>query len=376
VKPVYYIPTFRWLYGSQNPARTSVPLVMWLQGGPGASSLFGDFIEIGPVDVNLKPRNTSWLALANLLFVDNPIGAGFSYTNDPNGFSTTDAGIANNLVIFMQMFLQQYPVFQTMEFWIFSESYGGKMTAAFGRALDMAIKKGQLNINFKGVGLGDSWIDPIGCMYSYPPFLLAISEIDENQAGILNTYAKEAEEQYNSGNGVNATNLWGQQQSTYEYFTGGVNVYNFLTYESYIPEGQLETLLNGPMKQKLGIPSNITWGGQSGDVFNAMSGQFMRSGIDDVEYLLEANYQVAVYSGQLDLIVDVICTEKWMDQLTWSGMAQFQVAPKNIASINGIPNGWSKQYQNLQFWAVYNAGHMVPYDNAEMAYTMFETIIN
>jgi carboxypeptidase C (cathepsin A) len=47
-----------------------------LLGGPGASSLFGSFIENGPVDVYGNTRNTSWTLAANMLFVDNPIGTG------------------------------------------------------------------------------------------------------------------------------------------------------------------------------------------------------------------------------------------------------------------------------------------------------------
>jgi len=173
---------FWWLYGAAQGNRADVPLVMWLQGGPGGSSLFGDFIEIGPLDVNLQPRNTTWLKYANLIFVDNPVGTGFSYTNDPRGFCTSDEDIANQLVIFMKGFLQQWPVFEKMEFWIFSESYGGKMTAKFGVALHNAIQKGDITIDFKGVALGDSWIAPVGCMYSYPEFLFSVSQIDEAQA--------------------------------------------------------------------------------------------------------------------------------------------------------------------------------------------------
>lgn len=81
---------FWWLYGASKSASASAggsggraenaPLVMWLQGGPGGSSTgFGNFLEIGPLDVNLKPRNTTWVQAANVLFVDNPVGTGYSY---------------------------------------------------------------------------------------------------------------------------------------------------------------------------------------------------------------------------------------------------------------------------------------------------------
>ena len=87
---------FWWLYGAEveDPmARQDKPLVMWLQGGPGSSSTgFGNFEEIGPVDVNLKPRKTTWIKEANVLFVDNPVGCGYSYVLDQKALTTNISG--------------------------------------------------------------------------------------------------------------------------------------------------------------------------------------------------------------------------------------------------------------------------------------------
>jgi len=368
---------FWWLYGSEAANRTEVPLVMWLQGGPGGSSLFGDFLEIGPVDAFENPRNTTWLKYANLIFVDNPVGTGFSYTNNVKGFSTTDQEIADNLVMFMIGFLNIYPIFSKMPFWIFSESYGGKMTANFGVALDKAIQNGALKMDqFMGVALGDSWIDPVGCMYSYPPFLYGISLIDAKEADNLTTYAVMADEAWQAGNGNQATNLWGIQQSFLEQYAAEVNIYNFMYYYDYLPENQLTQLIDTTIRAKLGIiPSNVTWGGQSNQVFEYMSQDFMRPGIAAVDTLLARGYNVAVYSGQMDIIVDVICIENWMNQLTWPGLDNFLAATREIQFIDGTPNGYKKSYSNLALWGVYDAGHMVPADNGEMALRMFTSII-
>lgn len=87
---------FWWLYGaytSDRSERVDKPLIMWLQGGPGGSSTgFGNFEELGPLTVELKPRNTTWLQAANVLFVDNPVGSGYSYVTDKNAFTTNVTG--------------------------------------------------------------------------------------------------------------------------------------------------------------------------------------------------------------------------------------------------------------------------------------------
>ena len=87
---------FWWLYGAKtsDPSeRVNKPLIMWLQGGPGGSSTgFGNFEELGPLTVELKPRNTTWLQAANVLFVDNPVGSGYSYVTDKTAFTTNVTG--------------------------------------------------------------------------------------------------------------------------------------------------------------------------------------------------------------------------------------------------------------------------------------------
>jgi len=272
--------------------------------------------------------------------------------------------------------VQKFPAIERLPFWIFSESYGGKMAANFGVALDAAIKNGQINLkHFMGVALGDSWIAPVDCMYSYPPYMTATSLIDENQARNLTTYAVWADQAWAAGEGVDATNYWGEQQYFAETYAGGVNFYNFLYYDDYLPENLLATLVESTYRQKFGIiPDNVTWGGQSEDVFSYMEGDFMRPGVLAVNKLLNLGYTVAVYSGQLDIIVDVICIESWMKELTWDGLPNFLTAQRNIVTINSVPNGYLKSYKNLQLWGIYKAGHMVPADNGDMALVMFNSI--
>lgn len=111
----------------------------------GSSSLFGRFLENGPVDVYGVARNTSWTTAASMLYLDNPIGTGFSYaTSPPTGFSTTDAGIAQNLVAFFAAWFDKHagervrvPTWDYSQspctdmrhvpLIIASESYGGKV---------------------------------------------------------------------------------------------------------------------------------------------------------------------------------------------------------------------------------------------------------
>lgn len=202
---------FWWLYGAtEGRVREETPLIMWLQGGPGGSSTgFGNFLEIGPLDVNLNARNTTWVDRANLLFVDNPVGTGFSYVDDASLFTTNNDQIARDLVSLITAFVQKYPVFSKTPFYVFCESYGGKMTTGFAQALLAAIKKGSVNMNFKGIALGDSWISAIDYVDTWGPFLQATSLLDAHQLSQVTDVAKKCDAAVAAGQWTEATGIWG-----------------------------------------------------------------------------------------------------------------------------------------------------------------------
>ena len=75
---------FFWYFPAQEARVKNAPLVIWLQGGPGSSSMIGLFHELGPlqfVDEQLHLRKETWNKHFNLLFIDNPVGTGYSFVN-------------------------------------------------------------------------------------------------------------------------------------------------------------------------------------------------------------------------------------------------------------------------------------------------------
>lgn len=165
---------FYWLYYTKAAVKrpTERPLIIWLQGGPGASSCgHGNFEEIGPFDVNLNERNFTWTKDFNVLFIDNPVGSGYSFVDNLKLLTTNNQQITDDLIRFMKVFLNKHPEFQTVPLHIFSESYGGKMAAEFALQLTEKIHEGSIKCNLKSVVFGDPWISPIDSMLSWAPFL-------------------------------------------------------------------------------------------------------------------------------------------------------------------------------------------------------------
>eukprot|EP00029_Vermamoeba_vermiformis_P011734 TRINITY_DN6535_c0_g1_i1.p1 TRINITY_DN6535_c0_g1~~TRINITY_DN6535_c0_g1_i1.p1 ORF type:complete len:430 (-),score=129.79 TRINITY_DN6535_c0_g1_i1:26-1315(-) len=386
---------FWWLYGTANKAqRPQTPLVMWLQGGPGASGTgFGNFEEIGPVDVNQNPRPYSWVKAANLLFVDNPVGTGYSYVEDDSAYTTNEKQIASDLLALLSGFLKKYPAFRSTPFYIFSESYGGKMAASFAKALYDAIQAGTIQCTFGGVAMGDSWIDPMSFVNAWGPYLYTMGEVDGNGLAQINAAAAATQKLVDQQQWAAATNQWGNTEQILEDVSMNVNFYNILDrtgdnmkkrglrpfsemFLARFQEDPLTQLMNGPLKQKLGIPDNVTWAMESDTVFNYLSVDFMQSVIPTVDYLLKNNVNVVVISGNLDLICCTIGTLNWMSKLTWSGYQSWYNTNNQPITVNNLVAGYIKSYQNLSFYTIFGAGHMVPYDQPQTALTMLQTVIN
>lgn len=393
---------FWWLYGSQASGTggraDNSPLILWLQGGPGGSSTaFGNFKEIGPLDMNLKPRNTTWVQAANVLFVDNPVGTGYSYVDDSSKYTTNNQQIADDLVTLLNSFFDKYSVFVTSKtpFYVFSESYGGKMTTGLANALLRAMDQGTFKANFKGVSLGDSWIEGADYVKTWTPYIYANSQIDANQAQQLTQSANKCVQAVEDGDWNQATNLWGDVEEELEMFTDSLSFYNILYHHEDDGEAtfmdqitsttlgknarkrmakhlgtyhaqSLSQLMNGPIRKKLGIiPENVQWGGQSSQVFSYLSTDFMKpvsTGNNSVDALLkDGRITVTIYNGQLDLICDTLGTEQWMTKLTWDGMKQFKTASKSALYAPGEGSNTAafyKHYQNLEFYYIMRAGHM------------------
>jgi len=406
---------FWWLYyTSSSDGFQSKPLIIWLQGGPGGSSCgFGNFGELGPLDTKLQPRNTTWLSRASLLFIDNPVGAGFSYVTSDDAYTTDVTEIAADLLTTLTAFLKQVPEFQNIPIYIFSESYGGKMTAAFSQAIHQAVQQKTLVCNFKGFAMGDSWISPIDSVKTWGPYLYTMSLIDENGLVQVNNLANKAEDAIAAGEWTKSTQLWAEAEDLIDTLTDGVNLYNILKWNSdeevkdhtlyfrkakqalqgsapriskamvgAMANDELASLMNGKIRKKLGIiPDSVTWGGQSGAVFDNQREDFMKPVINIVDDLLNnTDLQVIVYTGQLDLIVDTLGTEQWVGKLSWPGLAHYLQASRvpllNPTTTANIPLAYVKQYKNLSFYWILNAGHMVPQDSGLGALLMIDKILS
>ncbi|XP_010666005.1 serine carboxypeptidase-like 51 isoform X1 [Beta vulgaris subsp. vulgaris] len=409
---------FWWLYKSpyrvEHPNKPW-PIILWLQGGPGASGTgIGNFQEVGPLDTNLKSRNSTWLKKADLLFVDNPVGTGYSYVEDKNMVVKSDEEAGDDLTTLLKEIFNKNEKLQKSPLYVVAESYGGKFAVTLGLSAHKAIIAGQLKLKLGGIALGDSWISPEDFVFSWGPLLKDVARLDDQGFQQANSLAKEIKQQVDKGQYEDATNTWSALESAISSGSNSVDFYNFLLdsaldpltttttttatnvalsqklafgrYSNYLTSlmsfpagngGDLSALMEGPVRKKLKIiPEHVTWGGQADLVFSALQSDFMKPKIAEVDELLSKGVSITIYNGQLDVICSTKGTQAWVEKLKWEGLKNFLNegrTPLYCENDEGT-KGFMRSYKNLHFYWILGAGHFVPLEQPCVALKMVGNI--
>ena len=153
---------FYWYHEATANAEAK-PVILWLNGGPGCSSLGGMFTELGPLVVGMDGNVTfnpfSWNKLANVLFLEQPAGVGFSYPNLPANDSTTADDTYHALLAFFAM----HPELHGRPFYVMGESYGGHYVPNTVAAIEAGNAKlppgAKQRINLIGFAVGNGYTD-------------------------------------------------------------------------------------------------------------------------------------------------------------------------------------------------------------------------
>jgi carboxypeptidase C (cathepsin A) len=165
---------FYWLFEAEGMPSENAPLLIWLNGGPGCSSMEGLFTEMGPFTVNedlsIHTNPYSWHRVANLLFVDQPVGTGLAFAPRSNAYVHSQAEINEQFYTFLQAFFKLHPQYiqSGKGVYFFGESYAGHYIPSIvayileqNKQVARQYSQGRVLIDVHGVGIGNGWISPI-----------------------------------------------------------------------------------------------------------------------------------------------------------------------------------------------------------------------
>ncbi|KAI0640108.1 serine carboxypeptidase [Trametes polyzona] len=367
-------------------------VVFWTNGGPGGSSAFGLFMEHGPCRVT-SPNSTerfdySWNEHANMFFVDQPVGVGFSYADYGEQVSTT-AEAAVDIAAFVAIFFEHFPQFQGRPFHMAGESYGGRYIPVFASTLydqnTRLIDRGLTPVNLSSIMIGNGCTDVLGMTQSYYdvqceghgfPFVTSIAECVRLKQFVPRCARRLQEACKDSLDHIdcNAAYLFCEETFAAPLFTR-LNPYdanrpctgNPAITECYPEVINVQHYLNNPHVQSIlgvdGPAANYSWLSMDLNTrFTERGDHWSFPAEYHIEALLERGVRALIYVGATDWICNWVGNERMTLALEWSGQDAFRNEPLREWRVGNEVVGKVRSGGGLTFATIDGAGHMAPYD--------------
>ncbi|XP_008243365.1 PREDICTED: serine carboxypeptidase-like 50 [Prunus mume] len=388
VKPTTGSAIFYTFYEAQNltisPDLSQTPLLIWLQGGPGCSSMIGNFFELGPWRVNfnkhpseplaLEPNSGSWNRIFGLVFLDNPIGTGFSIAAKPEEIPRDQLSVARDLFVAITKFIELDPVFKSRPLYITGESYAGKYVPAIGYYIlkrNAELAAGSQGVNLRGVAIGDGLTDPEIQVATHAVNAYFSGLINERQMSELEKLQVEAVGFTKAGNWSEATDARNRILNLLQNMTGLATLYDYTKTVPYKTSLVEDFLRHEEVKRALGVNGSLVFEECSDLVGEILNEDVMKSVKYMVEYLVKKS-KVLLYQGQFDLRDGVVSTEGWVKTIKWEGIDKFLSAEREVWKVGGEVAGYVQKWGSLSHVLVSGAGHLLPADQPLRAQAMIE----
>ncbi|KAK4684296.1 hypothetical protein P7C73_g5896, partial [Tremellales sp. Uapishka_1] len=386
------------------------PVVMWINGGPGCSSALGLFMELGPCSIKDKPTSVNdternpyaWNERANIFFLDEPIGVGFSRGEHGQGVANTEEA-ARDVQAFVSIFFETFKEFEGRDFHMAGESYGGRYLPVFASAVvdgNRQLKAdGKKEINLKSVMIGNGITDSFSTLESYYPYQCTINGgLNTTVQSIANCvimaeavpkchkFTKASCIDSHDYTACSMALSYCEEMLGSSFIGAGVNPYDVTrpcTLDElrdslcYPVTKKIKTYLDLPdVRGLLGVSVKRDNWSSCDDGVNRAFGMSLDSTAQTwlyVTQLLERGIRILNYAGTQDFICNHIANEMWMEKLAWTGKQGFNDAQWGNWKVNGKVAGSFKSYENLTLLKVLGAGHMVPYDKPVEALDMLNS---
>lgn len=413
-----------WLLESQGDPSTD-PLILWLNGGPGCSSMIGLFTENGPFHPNRDGRSLyenvfGWNKFANVLYIEAPVGVGFSYyTGDPPKYND-DNTAKDNYNALLDFFENVFPEYKQRDFYISGESYAGVYIPTLAADIVKGMNSGEFPKILKGIAIGNgilsgskqhnSVIDllyfhgiigddlwkglkesccPNSCAATcdyYSALLTQSNTKCSNLSNYIGDYLLwgSRNDEYNLYQDCYRPSKKADLHSSLRLFMKSDNNENDVNTDSTDHVGGLPCWGGEAMTNYLQLPEvmqaihiphqiqNISWG--------ECSGLWYHNQYDEMEPFFEyilanSDVRIMVYNGDADLVCNFLGDEWFVNNLT-KALNIKTIQPRHAWYYRGQIGGYVKRFEkNFDLLTVKGAGHFVPEDRAGPALQMIANFV-
>ncbi|KAL6871461.1 hypothetical protein ACP4OV_014290 [Aristida adscensionis] len=407
---------FYYFVEAEGGGAADAPFLLWLTGGDRCSVFSALAYEIGPIRFVLEPYNgslprlrdnpNSWSKVSNILFVDSPVGAGFSFSREPKGYDVGDISSSLQLIEFLSKWFNDHPEYVANPFYIGGDSYAGKLVPFIVQMISEGIEAGRRPLlNLKGYLVGNPGTGESIDITSKVPYAHGFGIISDQLYETILGHCQGQD--YNNP----ADALCVQALGTFNKLINEVQQAQVLLdtciYASPVPnatgrmdgsdgrrilkeETRMGQLNHPPARPPFGC---ITYGyylsyfwandKRTRDTLGIKEGtvdEWVRCHDGDLPYTMDLQssikyhrnvtsrgYRALVYSGDHDMLVPHLGTQAWVRSLNFSIVDDWRAW-----HLDGQSAGFTISYSNnMTFATIKGGGHTAPEYEPERCFNMF-----
>ena len=390
---------FYWFFESlnhENNAAGDIPLVIWLNGGPGASSLCGLFQENGPFLMKndkagtIVPNPNTWNQQVHMLYIDQPVGTGYSTTGDPDpltrescdpaccdkyGYATSEEALSEQFCAALKAFFENHQEYRDCDLYLTGESYAGKYLPAIAKEIYAENKSGDATINIKGIAIGDGWMHPELHIKKTIEYGYAMGFIDIKQRETLENQFSAYHKLLEAGKMAEANDLGNKISNALLACGGNPDIYDVRDWKGISIKNVKTYCQLDAVKKALHVPADVTWTffDNAGPVSDCLIKDIQKDMTRDFIALLdECGARILFYTGNFDMACGFAGTEEILYNLAWSKQSDWKELDRGIwtdsmENVQGYIKGkltsagdTIKDFNNLMQINIPQAGHLVP----------------
>ncbi|KAK2986939.1 hypothetical protein RJ640_009082 [Escallonia rubra] len=387
---------------------SNLPLTLWLNGGPGCSSVGGGaFTELGPFfprgdGRGLRRNSKSWNKASNLLFVESPAGVGWSYSNTTSDYTCGDESTARDMLNFMLQWYDKFPEFKSRPLFLTGESYAGHYIPQLANVLlDYNEHSNGFKFSIKGVGIGNPLLRLDRDVPATYEFFWSHGMISDEVGLTIMNECKFDDYVFPSPH--NVTKSCNEALAEANRIVGDyINVYDVILDVCYPSLVEQELRLRKVVtKNSVGVDvcmteerhlyfnlpevqkalhanrTNLPYGwSMCSDVLNYNEADGDTDILPLLKRIIQQQIPLWIFSGDQDSVVPMLGSRTLVRELAKDLNFDITV-PYGAWFHRGQVGGWQTEYGNLLTYAtVRGASHMVPYAQPSRALHLFSSFVH
>jgi vitellogenic carboxypeptidase-like protein len=325
------------------------------------------------------PRDLSWNLEYNILFIDNPIGVGYSILQSDEDIPTDDLDVAMGLLYGLtQIFAKGLQAYQNAPCYLFGRGYAGKFIPFLAsKMIDDAQAAGTLTampIKLKGIGIGGPWTDPIRQAENYGLWSYSMGLSSEEERRHLERVSLAVILKISQrSDPKKAFVMYDDLLETMIEQGGSYLRQNYRLRDDY-NYSLLDKYLNqDDVKEKYGAEQ--AWVRENMNIYTAFQEDFTTSRTAELANVLR-HMPVLLFTGQDDPIANPIVTNGWIEKIDWDGRDAFNAIGFKPCIIDDEYVASWKSYGNLFYFVINQAGRLAPYDQMDATLNMLRLFFN